>query len=266
MTQPNQDDIDIRGPPLRIKKSPLQPLKRIPIADSDHVLQEPRRIRPRLDKPDMDNTELKNTKRRLSSSSRSSEDKTIQPSTSSFSPSNITSTPISSMILPSSFHMPIRQWCEYSTEESPMETVQSYVQDLPVLEVTIDRRKDQSTRPGISLCPFILAHLQPSNRIIPLVPLTIPSCPAYRFYLLYVLKETTLFIYEGNLTDHTAYTAVFSVFRTGHGTGYPILIGTKTNQAFVEQVRSNIQRERERARKLITEAHHVLFPLRPFGL
>jgi hypothetical protein len=161
----------------------------------------------------------------------------------------------------SSALLPIPPWREYFPEQSPMETVQNYIQDLHVIEIT-HTKGSQNAKHGIPLCPFIIAHLQSSNRIIPYVPLTIPSCPGYIFLLLYVLKETTV----SNFNQiHTEYTAVFSCILTGQGR-YPSTIAAKASYSFVEQVRSNVLREKERARKLMFEARRDLFPLRTWGI
>ena len=240
-TSSNQE-ITVRGPPLR-------PKQRNP--ESDPVLRytllaPKRKLRPRLVKRNMDGQECSPFELKTESL-----DSSLPATGTSPTLSNTLSLPTISRLYPAEF-MPIRRWREYSAEESPMETVQSYIQDLLVIDGTIDEDKAQGTKSKLPLCPFILAHLQPSNRIIPNVPLTIPSCPAYTCYLLYVIKEA-----QCTHNDLMGYTAVFSIFR---GNNMPTLIGAKTNYSFVEQVRSNIIKERERARRLVIEDGSRPFP------
>ena len=169
------------------------------------------------------------------------------------SPSNASATSLRVPPLPTSRVA----WHEYIPQELPMETVQSYIQELLVIQV--DDVEESSSPSRIPLCPFILGHIQPSSRIIPHVPLYIPNCPTYIFFLLYVIREI-------RSNSHNDYVAVFSVIYVGHTGRRPSLIGSRTSHYFVEQVQANVTRERERARELILQAQHFFFPLQRTGV
>jgi len=123
-----------------------------------------------------------------------------------------------------------------------METVQKFIQELMVIDITY--AQDTTSMNKVPLCPFILAHLQPSNCIIPHMPLYLPSSPTYVFYLLYVLKETI------PASQTTEYTAVFSMVFTGHLSRHPSLVGSRASIQFVEKVQANIAREKQRINEL----------------
>jgi hypothetical protein len=122
--------------------------------------------------------------------------------------------------------------------------MRGYVQDLHVVEVT-DEQKAKAG-PSVQLCPFILSHLQPVERIIPFMPLYIPSCPGYIFHLLYVEKET--------IANHVFCVAIFLLLNMDEPASYPSYVGARTSESFLDTVNSNIQRERARLRALTTEA------------
>ena len=147
-------------------------------------------------------------------------------------------------------------WHEYPSREEPMETVQRFIQELMVIDIT----HVQDTTNKVPLCPFILAHLQPSNRIIPHIPLSLPSCPAYVFYLLYVLKETL------PTSQSTEYIAVFSMIFTGPSSGHPSLVGSRASIQFVEKIQANVEREKQRINELFLRLRNVYFPLRRYGI
>jgi hypothetical protein len=143
----------------------------------------------------------------------------------------------------------------YQHQGPPMETLQSYIQDLHIVEVA--RTPEAPPHNRIPLCPFILAHLQPSSYLLPHVPLHLPTCPDYSFYLLYVLKETTISSVLGAMTID--YIAVFSMIPTGLSNKYPTLVGARASYAFVEKVRASVQAERERANGLLIQAQRTAF-------
>lgn len=266
MIEEDQSEINVRGPPLRPKRKNPMSAPVLILEESDDEYAQPRRTRARRHP-----TTPKNTA--MISRSNTSDEVNVSlssPSTSTYAntlelPRSTTRTHIPHThrptLLPASFlSLPPKPWYEYSSEESPMETIQSFIQDLYIFDVEYQEGNGRSLH-GVPLCPFILAHLQPSNRIIPHVPLTLPSCPEYFLILLYAIKETPN---HPNLDPQ--YVLVFSLIHLGQTDKCPSLVGTKSCRGFIDQIQENVHKEKERVRRLLTDTSRILFPLRTSGV
>jgi hypothetical protein len=154
---------------------------------------------------------------------------------------------------PSSISLPPKYWYEHSPRQWPMETVQSYIQDLHIVQVP--RFEDVK----IPLCPFILSHLQPSDHILPHLPLFLPSCPGYLIFLLYALKEIPPSPIPTNQPQ--THLVVFSVIFPEHRC--PSIIGSKVDQGFIERIRYNIREERVRTNQFIRGVFSTFSPQSP---
>jgi hypothetical protein len=247
MAEQEQDTIEVRGPPLRPKKrNPMSdPVMKLLDSYSSPTPIEGTQERPR-------NPILASTSMILNEEEEDDDDDV--PATGGLYSRRIAPLPSSSLIP--------QAWKEFSDKADTTAMVQSYVQDLYVIEVAREENLSPVAN-GIPLCPFILAHLQPSNRIIPYVPLTIPSCSEYRFLLLHVLKETTTFSSGEEFID---YIAVFSMIYIGLMNSitsqYPKLVGTRASLAFVEQVRKNVRTEKVRIQQVLHNTMRAPFSLR----
>ena len=262
MIEEDQCEINVRGPPLRPKRKNPMSAPVLILDDSDDEHAHPRRTRSRK-LPTIPN------KMSVSSESDLPDDEIVSSSTSRIDAllqDLRTHTRIHTprpTLRPASFlSLPPKPWHEYSSDESPMETIQSFIQDLYILEVECQDGNARSSH-GIPLCPFILAHLQPSNRIIPHVPLTLPTCPEYFLTLIYAIKETSE--PKANSTS-SQYVLVFSLIHLGQTDKYPTLVGTKSCQAFIDQIQENVHKEKDRVRRLLTDTSRILFPLRTSGV
>ena len=128
-----------------------------------------------------------------------------------------------------------------------------YIQDLTIAELP----HVPPDTPTVNLCPFIAAHLQPADYMIPYYPLQLPNT-RYIFRLLYVLKEDMEApTVSGNFYQ---YTAVFLM--TGIPHNIPAIIGTRIDESFIAAVQRNVHRERAR----IHESYVNFLMNRPSGL
>jgi hypothetical protein len=140
----------------------------------------------------------------------------------------------------------VNRWISYPPSTHPLTDtgVRDYIQDLHVAETI----RQEGTQPKVPLCPFFLAHLLPSNRIIPFMPLFIPTCPTYQFHLLYVIKETV----TSPNGEYISWVAVFLLISLEQPT-QPSLVGATVSQSFLTRVESNIERERDHLRSYLRE-------------
>ena len=122
------------------------------------------------------------------------------------------------------------------------------IPDLRIMHV----RRDVSEESRIRACPFILAHLTPPERIIPLHPLSLRSNSDYLFHLLYVLKESV----TSPSGNYTVWTTVFLMTTLGSQNFVPVIIGSHTTEDIVNVIRNNIERERRLLRNEIEELFH----------
>ena len=137
----------------------------------------------------------------------------------------------------------------YYVDDSPEMIGESYVNALHVINIT----HSEGTLSPIQQCPFILAHLQPSTRIIPFVPLYLPSVPGYFFYLLYVLQETIQST-SAEQSDYSLFTAVFLMMSHGQFNRPPSIVGTGVLESYVKEIQVSIRREVKKLRDHIIQS------------
>ena len=112
----------------------------------------------------------------------------------------------------------------------------------------------------IPLCPYILSHVLAPDRtagILPYAPLWIPGLPQYSFHLLYVLKEN-ISSPQGNYSN---WIAVFLIHFPNPiaDPKLPRMVGSITEERFINFIQTNVQNERLRMRtEIISHLRQVI--------
>lgn len=138
--------------------------------------------------------------------------------------------------------------CKTPNEILIGELVVSYVPELDTILVD-----DFDNPPYTGLCPFIAAHLEPSDRILPFHSLYLPTVPGYNFRLLYVLKGPYKEQHQQHTDDPNQYIATFLMNKPDRR--QPILVGTVVTFDFIKKVRESVVEERKKLRLSLLEGY-----------